>query len=112
MPTVFPSLHSTRESRQLLNDQKASHESLISSKDDVALSKKANADLISLREKRFFFSNNNAMNAVSTSYVFVPTVLTKTVNLVFPAPSAPCVPATPPGCATCLPAGYIVCPPA
>jgi hypothetical protein len=111
MPTVFPSLHPARESRQLLDDQKASHESLISSKDDVTLSKKENADHINLREKRFFFSNNNAMASVSTTYVFVPTVLTKTVNLVVPAPTGQC-PVNTVACAACLPPGYIVCPPA
>ena len=107
MPTFFPSLHRTRENRQLLAD-----ENLVSSKDDVTLSKKPNADHINLREKRFFF-NNNAMTSISTSFVFVPTVLTQTVNLILPPPSAQCDPAaspTPTQCAACLPAGYIVCP--
>lgn len=104
--------------------------------DDITHGEVSHADQMTIRDKRFFFSNgvfsngilNNgllgnglaggsAMAAVSavTSYAFVGVTLTQTVNLVVPAPAAQCDPAaiapaiaTP--CATCLPAGYIVCP--
>lgn len=77
-----------------------------------------------MRDRRFFLSNgilsngllgnglfgsSSAMGAASvvTSYAFVATALTQTVNLVTTL-TGPCVEGT--DCADCLPAGYIVCP--
>jgi hypothetical protein len=97
-----------REKRLLPEiDQQTIHEGIISSKDDVAFGDMSKADQMNLREKRFFF-NNNAMTSVSTSYVFVPTILTQTVNLLVPAPALQCG-GNNPACAACLPAGYVIC---
>jgi hypothetical protein len=75
-----------------------------------------------LRNKRFFFSNNNLfiVSSTITSYSLVSTTIAVTVNLLNPAPVAPNVCADPnaggtvaaatPQCVACLPAGFIVCP--
>jgi hypothetical protein len=100
-----------REERLLPEiDQQTIHESIISSKDDVAFGDMSKEDLhMNLRKKRFFF-NNNAMTSVSTSFVFVPTTLTQQVNLVVPAPTGQCGVNPNPACAAiCLPSGYVIC---
>lgn len=107
MTTALPSsFDMRRENRVLPKIDKTIHESIISSKDNVAFGDMSKADQMNLREKRFFFNNNAAMTSISTSFVFVPTILTQTVNLLVPAPTAPCATGK---CALCLPAGYIVC---
>jgi hypothetical protein len=74
-----------------------------------------------LREKRFFFINKNqfVVSSTVTSYLFSSTTVLKTVNLINPAPAAQCAAVADPmpsppivQCFPCLPAGFIVCPPA
>jgi hypothetical protein len=69
------------------------------------------------RNKRFFINKNQfVVSSTLTTFAFVNTTVTVTVNLVKPPPTAArlCVPPTAPGaaggCATCLPAGWILCP--
>ncbi len=110
MSTALSSSSDMRREKQLLPKiGQTIHESIISSKDDVAFGDMSKEDQMNLREKRFFF-NNNAMTSISTSFVFVPIILTQTVNLLVPAPIAQCEATNVdnPSCA-CLPAGYIVC---
>lgn len=121
--------HLVRENRQLSTDQSI-HDILHPTKDDITNDEVSNTDQTNMRDRRFFLSNgilsngllgnglfgsSSAMGAASvvTSYAFVATTLTKTVNLVFPAPADQCDPAAdmdPVPCATCLPVGYILCP--
>lgn len=74
-----------------------------------------------LREKRLFFINKNqfVVSSTVTSYSFSSTTSTVTVNLINPPPAAQCQAVAAPDddppvvqCVACLPAGYIVCPPA
>ncbi|KAK4010434.1 hypothetical protein OUZ56_019577 [Daphnia magna] len=123
--------HLVRENRQLSTDQSI-HDILHPTKDDITHDEGSNADQTNMRDRRFFSSNgilsngllgnglfgsSSAMGSASvvTSYAFVATTLTQTVNLVVPAPAAQCNPAAvapevPVPCATCLPEGYILCP--
>lgn len=107
MATVQPSLARIKGNRQLVIDE--SVESLRSSKDDGNFGEMA-ANVVdtkraqNLREKRFFFNQNLATTTVTT-YFFVSTTVTKTVNLGTPA----AMPAAGTGSALCLPAGYVVC---
>ncbi len=97
MPTNLASLEQIlREKRQALTDQDLQR--LISSKDDVTV------DDISelqgkIRQKRFLL-NGYAATTTVTTYSFVSTVVTKTVNLVAVADN---------GKVLCKPAGVILC---
>lgn len=115
--------HLVRENRQLSTDQLIGN-ILLPTKDDITHEEGSNADQANMRDRRFFLSNgilsngllgnglfggSSAMGAASvvTSYAFVSTILTQTVNLV-PVPAAGG--ACPAGaCAVCLPPGYVVC---
>lgn len=93
---------------------------LSSSRDDFSDEVSSAYYPINLREKRFFYGNKNlfVVSSTVTTYAFVNTIVTVTVNLLNPAPVAPavCVPDAAAGvagdiqCVACLPAGYIVCP--
>lgn len=99
------------------HDSRLIDEELISTKDDIV------GDIPraerNFRDKRFFINKNQfVVSSTLTTFAFVNTTATVTVNLLNPAPTAalPCVaviPATPTGaqqCVACLPAGFIVCP--
>jgi hypothetical protein len=96
-------------------------EEISSSKDDyIHYGKTSTTDQHS-REKRFFFINKNqfVVSSTVTSYSFSSTTSTVTVNLINPPPAAQCADVADPEadipivqCVACLPAGYIVCPPA
>jgi hypothetical protein len=92
----------------------------------LSSSKEDTVDEISIenlrdRPKRFFINKNQfVVSSTATTFAFVNSTVTVTVNLLDPAQLAagppPCVPA--PGaitgpkvaCVACLPTGYIVCP--
>jgi hypothetical protein len=92
---------------------------LSSSRDDV-IPEEVSMTYQHLREKRFFYANKNlfVVSSTVTSYAFVNTTTTVTVNLLPAADVAAlacvaggtgAVPAAP-ICVACLPAGFIVCP--
>jgi hypothetical protein len=90
---------------------------LSSSRDDIITSgdqmSSATAEN-NFREKRFFINKNQfVVSSVVTTFAFVNTTVTRTVNVLTPTPTAQCVDTagstSPCGC---LPPGFIVCPPA
>jgi hypothetical protein len=94
---------------------------VLSSSHDRSLLSSSRDDEISAsdhysRDKRFFINKNQfIVSSTLTTFAFVNTTVTVTVNLLPPAPN-PCV-ADPadadagiPVCVACLPAGFIVCP--
>ncbi|EFX72943.1 hypothetical protein DAPPUDRAFT_325731 [Daphnia pulex] len=96
----------------LSSPQDRSVNTLLSSRDDVS-DELSTAD--HLREKRFFYANKNlfVVSSTITSYAFVNTTVTVTVNLINPPPAVQCsavAAAAVPQCVACLPAGFIVCP--
>lgn len=110
-PTVITSSHLTslQENRlsDLLSDQETNFQSLTSSQgDDV--DQGATEDHHS-RGRRFVFVNRNkfVISSTITTYAFVPTILTETINLLTPVPNKQCAKTV---CANCIPPGYIVCP--
>ncbi len=88
---------------------------LASSRDDVTIDQKGLTDEhINSREKRFFINKNQfVVSTVVTTFAFVNTTITRTVNLVSPRPNpdVQCDGSATKPCA-CLPAGFVVCPPA
>ncbi|KAI9559200.1 hypothetical protein GHT06_015989 [Daphnia sinensis] len=115
--------HLVRENRQLSTDHSIG-DIILPTKDDITHEEGLNVDQANMRDRRFFLSNgilsngllgnglfggSSAMGAASvvTSYVFVATTLTQTVNLVSSVPATGCGTT----CAACLPPGYAVCPP-
>jgi hypothetical protein len=74
-----------------------------------------------LRNKRFFINKNQfVVSSTLTTFAFVNTTTTVTINLIpaaqFEPVNGPCAPlqadvaAGIPACVSCLPAGYVVCP--
>ncbi len=110
MITALPSLEDFSRSKN--------PDLLASSRNDVTTDQKRLTDdqHMNSREKRFFINKNQfVVSTVVTTFAFVNTTITRTVNLLNPAPAvgAPCddsATSTKP-CA-CLPAGFVVCPPA
>ncbi len=107
MITAFPSSEDFSRSKN--------PDLLASSRDDVTIDQKGlTADEhINSREKRFFINKNQfVVSTVVTTFAFVNTTVTRTVNLLNPAPAAPCAPTDSTNPCACLPAGFVVCPPA
>ena len=115
MPTAISSSDLTilRENRlPITTDEETNFHSLTSSRDDI-VSDQVLIENRNSKQKRFFSINKNifVVSSTVTTYTFVPRVLTETINLVVPAPTAPCgVGANPTACAPCIPPGYIICP--
>jgi hypothetical protein len=119
MPTAIPSLdlRSLRENRlpDILTDEvsvssseETNFQRLTSSQgEDIA---QGSTEDRQLRERRFLYVNRNifVVSSTTTTYIFVPTVLTTTINLVTdPVPNRQCARTS---CAKCIPPGYIICP--
>ena len=116
MPTAIPSLdlRSLRENRlpDILTDEVSSSEETnfqrLTSSQGEDIDQGSTEDR-HIREGRFLFVNRNifVVSSTTTTYIFVPTVLTTTINLVTPVPNRQCAITS---CAKCIPPGYIICP--
>ncbi|EFX73044.1 hypothetical protein DAPPUDRAFT_110178 [Daphnia pulex] len=106
-------------SSSLPQEDRSISDLISSTKDDPTISDEISKAHYTLRDKRFLINKNQfVVSSVVTTFAFVNTTITATVNLLNPLPVAvvppvACVPGAPgatPVCVQCLPIGFIICP--
>jgi hypothetical protein len=97
------------------SSSKTSNDELVSSRDEVVINDgKILTAEHNLRGKRFLVNKNQfVVSTVVTIFAFVNSTITRTVNLITPAPApnAPCDGLAAATACACLPSGFVVCPP-
>ncbi|XP_046459059.1 uncharacterized protein LOC124205646 [Daphnia pulex] len=95
------------------SSSKTSNGELVSSRDEVVINDgKILTAEHNLRGKRFFVNKNQfVVSTVVTTFAFVNSTITRTVNLITPPPAAQCDAAAAATACACLPSGFVVCPP-
>jgi hypothetical protein len=106
MVTALPNSNDAVSNAENLDLLSSSRDDVITSGDQMSSGTAKN----NFREKRFFVNRNQfVVSSVVTTFAFVNTTVTRTVNVLTPPPTAQCDDTAAKPCG-CLPPGSIVCP--